>query len=83
MYHVFYRPGTRQLTLTNLEPSEHYRIHVRARNPSVVENDDNAESLAETVEFTTQPPGSVPVLYTHTCTPDHITSTCIFISNVC
>ncbi|KAK3750645.1 hypothetical protein QZH41_012818 [Actinostola sp. cb2023] len=71
------RPGTYQYTLTNLEPKEHYRVHVRARNPKIFLDEDSQDiendPLAKAIDFTTQKGGAPdPPLDVHLVpTPSH------------
>ena len=58
------RPGTCQHTLTNLEPDQEYKVHVRTKNrrrapDQAQEEDIDCDPLAASVLFRTEPGGIV------------------------
>ena len=62
--HRTVRPGTFQHTITNLEPDQLYKVHVRAKDPKRVSDGDDEDDIevdlltAET-EFRTEPGGTL------------------------
>ena len=60
--HRTVRPGTFQHTITNLDPDQMYKVHVRAKNPKQVLEHDNevdieVDLLTAEAEFRTEPGG--------------------------
>ena len=56
------RPGTFQHTITNLEPDQLYKVHVRSKDPKRVLNRDSVpdiefDLLTAEAEFRTEPGG--------------------------